>query len=384
MSHALTEPHISDRYAAAIDSIYEAALAPGEWPAALQAIADVFGDVGATLTYQRSDGRFGVIVAPSLASGQDDYNREWHKLDIRTQRYLERHYLSGDTVTDRELGLLEAQETHPFFTQFLKSFGLRDFAAISIAPDPDMYAALCVHRAIGKAEFDDAERALLLRLGRHAEKSLRLGLQLMEAEGRNTGLSDLFARLSMGVILLDRLAHVVFANEIAQAFLTDALAIEASRLVARDLACRAALEAALSAAARPAEAEAFGLRPVMLSRSTPSAAPLAVYILPLRTKLPPTLQHFLVRSHFIVLAVEVKGGEPADPSLVRDLLGLTLGEARVAALIATGMTPREVSQRLDITEGTARTVLKRIFHKAGVSRQSELAALLSRTVVRGM
>ncbi len=81
------------------------------------------------------------------------------------------------------------------------------------------------------------------------------------------------------------------------------------------------------------------------------------------------------------MVVEVKSGEPADPALVRDLLGLTLGEARVAALIATGMTPREVAQRLYITEGTTRTGLKRVFHKAGVSRQSELAALLARAVV---
>jgi DNA-binding CsgD family transcriptional regulator len=66
---------------------------------------------------------------------------------------------------------------------------------------------------------------------------------------------------------------------------------------------------------------------------------------------------------------------------VRDVFGVTLGEARVAALIGTGLPPREAAERLGIAEETARNLLKRAFAKIGVSRQSELAALLSRLVV---
>jgi DNA-binding CsgD family transcriptional regulator/PAS domain-containing protein len=369
-----------DRYAAAVDAVYETAIAPDKWPMALQTLAEVFGDVGATLNYQRSDGRFGAIVSPALLAGQDDYNREWYRHDVRIERYLQRRYLAADTITDRELGLVEAHETHPFFTEFLKGCGLRWFASVSIAPDADVFAVMSVHRSLEREDFTADERAMLLRLGKHAEKSLRLGLRLMESESRSLGLTDLLDRLSMGVFLLDAVGRVVFANETAQGFLGDGLLLESDRLTARDQADRPAFQVALSAAVRPEIDDAFSLRPVMLQRGG-AGAPLAAYILPLRTRLSPALEHFLVRSQFIVLVIEVKSGAPADPALVRDLLGLTLGEARVAALIATGMTPREVSQRLDITEGTTRTVLKRVFHKAGVSRQSELAALLARAVV---
>jgi DNA-binding CsgD family transcriptional regulator len=62
---------------------------------------------------------------------------------------------------------------------------------------------------------------------------------------------------------------------------------------------------------------------------------------------------------------------------VRDLLGLTLGEARVASLVGHGLPPRDAAERLGIGEETARTTLKRVFAKTGVSRQSELAALMS-------
>jgi DNA-binding CsgD family transcriptional regulator len=83
------------------------------------------------------------------------------------------------------------------------------------------------------------------------------------------------------------------------------------------------------------------------------------------------------------LLIEPKPNDPVDPALVGDLLGLTLGEARVAALVASGLPPRQASENLGITEGTARTVRKRIYGKVGISRQSELTALLGRLAIGG-
>jgi DNA-binding CsgD family transcriptional regulator len=68
--------------------------------------------------------------------------------------------------------------------------------------------------------------------------------------------------------------------------------------------------------------------------------------------------------------------------VVRDVLGLTLAEARVAALVGSGLAPREAAAKLGIAEETARTALKRVFAKVGVSRQSELTALLAKLVLR--
>jgi len=71
-----------------------------------------------------------------------------------------------------------------------------------------------------------------------------------------------------------------------------------------------------------------------------------------------------------------------DTAMVRDLLGLTLGEARVATLVGSGLAPRESAQKLGIAEESARTTLKRVFDKVGISRQSELVGLLTRLVLR--
>ena len=78
-----------------------------------------------------------------------------------------------------------------------------------------------------------------------------------------------------------------------------------------------------------------------------------------------------------------EGLPPRDAeNRVRDILGLTLGEARVAALVGSGVAPKEAAERLGIAESTARTVLKRVFAKAGVSRQSELVALFAKRALR--
>ena len=97
-------------------------------------------------------------------------------------------------------------------------------------------------------------------------------------------------------------------------------------------------------------------------------------MLPIALSLHPATQ-FLSHARAIVLAIDPEANGPADPALVRDVLGLTLGEARMAALVGSGLAPREASKKLGITEETARSVLKHVFSRTGVSRQSELVSL---------
>jgi PAS domain S-box-containing protein len=69
-------------------------------------------------------------------------------------------------------------------------------------------------------------------------------------------------------------------------------------------------------------------------------------------------------------------------NLVERLFALTSAEARVAVLIGSGLSPRQAAEKLGISEGTVRTTLKHVFTKAGVSRQSELAVLLTKLTLR--
>lgn len=370
-----------DRFVAAVEAIYDTAAAPERWPAALEAIAAIFDDIGANLTYRRDDGRFGAIVSPSLVAGVDDYMREWHRHDIRSMRADERGFFAfRDVVTDEHLVSPEEMASHPFYTEFLARFGLRWSASVNISPDPHIICVVTVQRSAAKAAFTRPEQQLLLRLGRHAENALRLGAQLIDSEMASVGLRETLSRLGTGVFLLDRRGRIVFSNTVGNRFLGDSLTVMNARLTSSSASKRAEFDMSIEAALRGAQGDMIAdPKPILLQRVS-SDRPLVSYVLPMRSGHREGVEQFLARAHAIVIVVESTGNDPADPAVVRDLLGLTLGEARVAALVASGIPPEEASKRLGIPEQTARTVLQRVFTKTGVDRQSELSALLARIV----
>ncbi|MEH2514079.1 DNA-binding CsgD family transcriptional regulator/PAS domain-containing protein [Nitrobacteraceae bacterium AZCC 1564] len=369
-----------DRLVTAIESIYIAAADPSHWPSTLQAIADCFDDVGALLIYGRDDGSFGVIESPSLESANAEYALHWSTRDIRALRSRERGYfLKRDVITDRDVVTPDEMETDPFYSDLLRRHGLKYFAAAIVSPDPRIEVALSVQRALGRAEYSEDELLTLQRLAPHVERSLRLSIRLMDAQSIQSGLATALARIGIGVFALDTLGRIVFSNAASEALLGDGLNIVQDRLVLANpvtsadasLAIRRALEGA-------PEALSWDAKPVLVHRQPPKR-PLVLHILPL----PPSKQlsnECLASARAIVLVSdpEASGAGIADPALIRDVLGVTLGEAKIASLVGSGISPKDAAERLGIAEETARSVLKRVFSKAGVSRQSELAALISR------
>lgn len=70
--------------------------------------------------------------------------------------------------------------------------------------------------------------------------------------------------------------------------------------------------------------------------------------------------------------------EPLLDDLLRQRLGLTKQEMRVAALLAEGKANEEIAQSLFISPHTARTHTRRILHKLGIRSRAEVGARLLR------
>jgi DNA-binding CsgD family transcriptional regulator len=162
--------------------------------------------------------------------------------------------------------------------------------------------------------------------------------------------------LQCGIMLLDASRRPLFANSAMGTVIGGDLKLVDGRLVA-DGPCRDVFYAACKAAIGEGVGDgAVAPRALMLADGR--GGRFAVYVHPASgSRLP-------------------AGGNLA-------LLGLTLGEARVASHVAAGRTPRESAIDLGVSEETTRTVLKRVFAKVGVSRQSELAALIARMAPGG-
>jgi DNA-binding CsgD family transcriptional regulator len=79
----------------------------------------------------------------------------------------------------------------------------------------------------------------------------------------------------------------------------------------------------------------------------------------------------------MVFVVDPSHCVAASPDLLQREFGLSPSESRVASLVAASGRPRDVAAKLGLTEESTRVILKRVFAKVGVSRQSELVALVS-------
>ncbi|MDA9431147.1 helix-turn-helix transcriptional regulator [Bradyrhizobium sp. CCBAU 51627] len=371
------------RLLTAIGAIYDAAPDPSQWPRALGAIADCFKDVGALLLWRRDDGSFGSLVSERLVEAQRDYEESgWTRRDLAALRATERGYFfNGEPFTTRHLVSKEEIEGDPFFAQFRARHGLGPFGCVAVSPDPHVGVILSMQRHADQYEYSDDELETLGRIGRHIEKSLRLSIRLLDAELAKVGLGEALARIGIGVFGLDSLGRVVFSNPVGERLAGDQLQLVHERLRIGTGDTRETIDQAIARTLRREPRELLDEPRPIFVHSSGAERRLVVYLLPvaLRTSL---AEQFLTHTRAIVLAIEQKLDEPADPAVVRDVLGLTLGEARIAAMVGSGLPPKEAADRLGIAEETARTVLKRVFLKVGVSRQSELATLLAKLVLR--
>ncbi|NVN88747.1 MAG: helix-turn-helix transcriptional regulator [Rhodopseudomonas sp.] len=368
---------------AAVEAIYNAAPDPSRWVTALNAIANYFGDVGSVLLWHRDDGSVGLIASPSLALVHKDYQEGgWDRRDIRSKRAEERFFsLRRETITDRDFMAPDEFDTEPFYSEFLARHGLRYCLATSISPDANLTVAISVQRTIDKPPYTSEEIDDMALLGRHAENSLRLSMRLFDAELANTSLRDALDCMGVGVFALDNLGRAVFANRAAERLCGQEIKLVDSRLRIGQGSQRAEIDIEIARTIGGGTAELLAKRTPILVKRTTSDRPLVIYLLPIHFS-GDQPEQFLTSTRAIVLIIDPKANDPADPALVRDVLGVTLGEARVAALVGSGLAPREAAARLGIGEETARTALKRVYSKVGVSRQSELTALLTKLVLR--
>jgi DNA-binding CsgD family transcriptional regulator/PAS domain-containing protein len=239
--------------------------------------------------------------------------------------------------------------------------------------------------------FDDgadaAPRAsivLLNLLAPYLRRAIQANLQLQAARTRTQGLGAALDGMPSAALLVSQSAGVVFANRRAEALLAqaDGLCVRDGELVASRPGDAHALRRMIGGAGRAA----LGLLPNgpdALALKRPSGRPaLSVLVAPvgdLRAELP-------LPDKPVALLIVTDPQESAEPPAhavdrLAALFGLTPTEARVAMHVALGMSGPEAAAQLGIGSGTVHGHLKSVFAKTGVSRQSGLARLLTRTGV---
>jgi DNA-binding CsgD family transcriptional regulator len=335
------------RFALAVEAIYDAAESPSHWPKALQAIGGCLGDEHVDMLLPTDDERSDIALVPRKRG------------PVGNTRNQRSH--CSDTTS--------AQAEPPWQ------------AKTWIYPDPEVPIALTISRKTCKAPFSNEERKLLCRLGTHTERALRLSMRASSAEFQSARLGEALSRTGMGVFVIDGFGRVVFSSPTAQQHLDNGVSIINERLVATCPLDRCTLAVAIRSILRADETKLAEPPTRVLVRRNTSDQPLVVHVSPLWASCASPVERFLVRAKALVLVINPDPCDPPNPAALQGILGLTPGEARVAALVGSGISPTDTAKRLGITEMTARNVLKRVFSKVGISRQSELAALTARLML---
>jgi DNA-binding CsgD family transcriptional regulator len=89
----------------------------------------------------------------------------------------------------------------------------------------------------------------------------------------------------------------------------------------------------------------------------------------------PREPRFSERALLTFASVEPRSGP--KPSVLVKLFGLTPAEAKLASLMAEGISVEQAAEALEISRETARNHLKAVFAKTATHRQGELVALLN-------
>ena len=178
-------------------------------------------------------------------------------------------------------------------------------------------------------------------------------------------LLDVLDRLGRAAAAVRRDGRVIHLNQKARMLAGDGFATTRQHLRATQPDSQEALETAIQHAfTGPRTCSAA------LERSRGSA-PLLVRVMPMNSTAP-------AEGAALLLFTDPTARRCDDVTGLLQLIGLTLGQARVAAIVGGGSSPKEAARLLSISENTVRSTLKSIYGKLGVNRQSELALIIAR------
>jgi DNA-binding CsgD family transcriptional regulator len=237
----------------------------------------------------------------------------------------------------------------------------------------DAEATLSLYRPPG-AELFGEEAVLLLRdLAPHLRRALRLQARL---EGRAGPLTlALLDQLPWGVFFIDASLRVVQVNAAGEEILRqrDGLMCLGGRLLAASRMDHSRLQAALARAiggkrsgadltiARPS-----GLRPWLVS------------LAPLGSRFYGLFSVTSARAFLYVVDPEAR--LRSEEERLQAFYGLTRAETRLAVDLLRGLTLANIAELHGLSSETVRSQLKSLFAKTETNRQSELLALLVRSL----
>lgn len=355
--------------------LYDAALDPEQWSAALAALARAMAAPAALLRAGSGDRRTTGVLAtaglePAAVLACSSIDPMADPLCEAAERRLGAPVITGrevavETVADSEFGRLVLQPA-----------GLRHALGAALQAGEGVFVSLWFFRPASRP-FQVADGARLAAWLPHVARAVTVQHRLSRAEDASAASVAAFDRLALGAVMVDERARPIIVNRLAERILAagDGVRVTSGALCADSHAATARLHAAIRDTTREAAAtgrtRSAGLRLARARR----AAPLDVIVVSLAG---PRWGASSGGPAAVVFIADPERTHVTPERLLRDLYGLTPAEARLAVRLAHGRSLTAAAADVGVSRNTAHTQLSSIYAKTGATTQPELVRLLHR------
>jgi DNA-binding CsgD family transcriptional regulator len=362
-------------FSSLVGNVYDAALDPSLWQAALRQATLYIGGVAAALYSKDATARTGAIF-------YQDGGIDPRYVDIYFEKYVKLYPLSvGHFFSSIEQPISvedivpydEFRDTR-FYKEWVKPQRLVDHLVVALDKSVTTAALFGVFRSEREGSADDAMRRRMRLLAPHIRRSVLVSrlfdLKIAEA----ATLATAFDGLSAGMFLIDAAGRIVHANAAGHAILQadDYLRAIEGRLSASDPQRNQLLRDIINAAA--GGDEAVGIKGIAIPFVGRDGERHVTHVLPLtsgaRSK---AGRAFAAVAALFVHRTSLDTPSPAE--VIARAYRLTPTELRVLlAIVEVGGVP-EVAEALGIAVHTVKKYLASIYEKTGVHRQADLVKI---------
>lgn len=356
--------------------VYEAALQPATWAAALGAIREAFDASYASLIVRPGTGdNLQLIVS---AAGE-------HKTIDSRLRPLELspfHGLPPDRIVTVDDVLTETDwRASAYYRDWCAPDDVFHVMAVDIQTRDGGVYGFRLTRGERDARFGAAERARCQLLLPHLRRALDLYLSVNQDRKVNELYSQAMAQLMVGAIVLDEKGRVLESNTMARAIvnMNDGLAIRDGQLEASYAADNRRLQRlvrdVLDNVGKPVRLEP--IEAISISRPSGKVS----WGLVVKSISPDEWTEGKHRPSAAVFLRDSDSKAMPPVKLAQELFQLTGAETMLAIQLANGLSLEEAAEAQNIKRNTARAHLRAIFSKTGVRRQTELVRIFLNSVV---
>ncbi|MCC0030954.1 MAG: helix-turn-helix transcriptional regulator [Brucellaceae bacterium] len=366
---------------ALISTIYDCALRPDHWTAALADIATATQSTVAAIDFQD------FVADRSVPGYEHGYRPGFRESLMHTYA---RVWALQSNMLDWPVGkVMRLPDILPvdeflqgrFYREWVKPQEQGDYMGMLALKDGTKFVIMSLARDEALGPYPDEAVGLMTTLAPHIAKSVAITDTMQHQSIDTSLLAEAIQTIGAAVFLLRANGDIAFMNRAAEALAKEQtiVRVASGRLAATDAAADGRLRQAIAANAQPGGdtggEDGADTRSVVLPSRTGDAQ--VAHVLPLniggRYAFPGAGQ----------AAVAVFVRDPARPMPVfgealAAMYSLTRAEVRVAVTLAQVQTLEETSSVLGLSPHTVRTHLKNIFEKTGVTRQAELMALVFR------